>query len=282
MAKYEWNRPAAWDLAASHHQLPSSEQHRRSVTELLINSTTSSPASLCILGVGPANDLNLSQLADRFAQIELVDLQLELMQQAVRVQGVDQRSGIGLKSLEVTGIQQAIHDWSTANVPSEADLDRVIQIASNFEWRSLSLPVDVMASTCLLSQLVLSIVNRLGDQHPRFVECLQAIRARHLELLIEAVKPGGTALLVFDFVSSDSIPEIATLQGVPLQQKLAEALTQNNFFHGMHPLKMLSSARDYPPLASKIEQAALSLPWIWNTGSRQYAVCCLRMRRKSS
>lgn len=282
MAKYEWNRPGAWDLAAAQHQLPSPEQHRRAITDLLLNSVATQPASLCILGVGPANDLNLKLLVDRFARIELVDNNLEMMQQAVRMQGIADREGVRLRELEVTGIQTAIQAWSPDVQVPDSEIDQVIEQVNRFDWNSLERPVDVAASTCLLSQLVLSVVTRLGDRHPRFVELLQAVRARHLELLLQAVKPGGTALLVFDFVSSDSIPEIATLQGVPLQQKLAAALEQNDFFHGMHPLKMLSLARDYPPIASQVEHAALSLPWIWNAGTRQYAVCCLRMRRKSS
>ena len=110
---------------------------------------------------------------------------------------------------------------------------------------------------------------------------MKAIRAGHLRLLLERTAPGGTAILVTDFVSSDTAPALAAIVEPAWAELLPRLIRERNFFTGLNPEALVSLARTDLDLSATTESATLIGPWRWNLGSRWYAVCALQVRKKA-
>jgi hypothetical protein len=139
---------------------------------------------------------------------------------------------------------------------------------------------DVVASTCLLSQLISAVVSTVGERHPQFLEAIQGVRLGHLRLLADLIVPGGKGLLITDIVSSDTFPVLGTVPHEALPGVLVQLLRVQNFFHGLSPSVMMSVLRNDPFLASRVEALEGIPPWRWDLGVRVYAVLGLTWKRK--
>ena len=60
--------------------------HREAVADLISRTPQPGSASLCILGAGNCNDLDLVRFTSRFAQVHLVDLDRQAMDKGVQRQ----------------------------------------------------------------------------------------------------------------------------------------------------------------------------------------------------
>ena len=119
----------------------------------------------------------------------------------------------------------------------------------------------------------------MSENHPRFLELVQLVRRRHLEMLAELVAPGGAGLLITDLVSSDSAPQILTEQEVALPALVAQLIHQQNFFTGLNPAVLLQLLATEPRLKEKVREIEAIYPWRWKLGPRTYAVYAIRFRR---
>src|SRR5262249_21905853 len=141
-------------------------------------------------------------------------------------------------------------------------------------------PFTVAASTCLLSQLINAVVQAVGATHPRFLPLIQAVRAGHLRLLNRLIAPGGRGVLITDFVSSQTVPNLATLPENALENTLVELIRQGNFFHGLNPYALIAAFRGDSAASSGAIDVQSLRPWRWNLGPRLYAVWGLKWRRQ--
>ena len=127
---------------------------------------------------------------------------------------------------------------------------------------------DVVASTCVLSQLIVPVVDTLGEQNPHFLPVIQAVRLGHLRLLVKLTAPGGIGVLLTDIVSSDTYPQLKDVTAEALPAVLASLIRQRNFFHGLNPAVLLSSFQTDPMLASCVEsvgsRSAVALESCWS------------------
>src|SRR5262249_11162330 len=117
-------------------------------------------------------------------------------------------------------------DWLERCSPSSTISD---QDVAEFAVASLAtvqprLPgsFDIVASTCLLSQLISSAVVAMGDGHPKFAAVMQSLRAGHLRLMNNLLIPGGTGVLVTDIVSSDTCAELWKINEQSLRTKIVD------------------------------------------------------------
>ena len=76
--------------------------HRSVVTELLVRASSSDKSSLCVLGAGNCNDLDLQQLQHNFSEIHLVDLDDEAISEGVK-------SAIAGRAIEAEPARQLRH-----------------------------------------------------------------------------------------------------------------------------------------------------------------------------
>jgi hypothetical protein len=262
----------AWDIFTS---------HRRRITELLQASLTPRRSRLCVLGAGNSNDLDLQVLLSCYREIHLVDLDAEALAQGVARQGLGGNGAIQLYGgLDVTGMLDKLGAWPADTVPEAADLVGFVEAPIRHVTTTLPLLFDVVASTCLLSQLMGSFVKAVGEHHPRFLELLQALRLGHLRLLTHLIAAGGAGLLVSDFVSSDSFAPLGAVPEEELFHVLAQLVRERNFFHGVNPAAIAMVLRTDPVIASQLEQVEPLPPWRWNLGPRLYAVWAMIMKKR--
>jgi len=256
--------------------------HREKVMGLLLRGAAGQNQRLCLLGAGNCNDLDLSRLTDRFQEVNLVDIDGEALAAGVAAQQVSNQDRIRMHAdVDVTGIAEWLARWGPDALPDGEQISQCIERALHARSVAISTPQDVAASVCLLSQLIDSVANALGEDHPSFLEIVTAVRIRHLRLLAEMVRPGGRVLLVADFVSAVTCPTLSSVAESQLADFAGQLIRERNFFTGSNPFVLRSLFTSDPWLAANVENVQLSQPWLWHFPSRVYAVCAVEATRKS-
>jgi len=250
--------------------------HRERLTGHLTDLVGQQQRRLCILGAGNCNDLDLNQLSQVFSEIHLVDLDESALAHALEFQGLTGEAPLFLHACDLTGVGQQLAAWNATDSDADVGLAEIIQQLSKPAVLDLPGTFDVVCSTCLLSQLIHLSVNTVGETHPRFEELMIAIRAQHYQTMIDLMGESGSGLLVSDFVSSTSAPDLPQVPDEQLTQYLSQLLSTRNFFHGVHPGVLLSLLVGATPLASQVRDVEMLPPWRWDLGSRQYAVAAIR------
>jgi hypothetical protein len=208
--------------------------HRDKATGLLSNATRA--GRLCVLGAGNANDLDLNVLLGFYREIHLTDLDAEALSLGVARQGLEGCPAIYLQGgIDLTEMMDVMASWSPSSPVSDDDLTACAEHPLRRVRPAMPGPFDVVVSCCLLSQIINCVVRTAGEQHPRFLAAIQAVRVGHLRLLVDLVAPGGVGLLITDLVSSDTCPPLASIADAELPALASRLLQQRNFFHGVNP-----------------------------------------------
>jgi hypothetical protein len=226
-------------------------KHRQRVSELLMNAAGShGEPTLCVLGAGNGNDLDLSLLSQRYRRITLVDIDRLALENCLarQVNEVQQRIEL-IGDVDLSGLL--------------APLERTF---GGF---------DVVASTCLLTQLI-DMIAPEGSTDAGYVERVLAVRDQHLKLICDSIVSGGSGLLITDFVSSDTLPQLLTVGDDALEAVLAVAINQRNFFTGANPAVLAERLGGISHGVAK-----LTSPWRWQLGNRVYAVCAIETKNVS-
>jgi hypothetical protein len=247
--------------------------------QLLVEARREAGRSLCILGPGNGNDIELESLAQEFERITLVDVDETAVARAVGrldkygVHGVKQFSPVDL-----SGILPVLESWMRHRNPTDAEISAVVRSARGAPRPNVG-SSDVVASTCMLTQLIDSVYMALPTEHPRCVELVMSVRDRHLEIILELLKPGGVGVLVTDFVATETAPELAQLDELLLPHAAVKWIEARNFFTGANPFAIrdyYNRSRGPGPCAS---DAQVKGPWRWDLGAKQLAVSAVTFRR---
>lgn len=252
------------------------KSHRDRITDLVRNfapqATPATCKELTILGAGNCNDLDLNALLADGWQIHLVDLDADALTRGTSQQGLagDDRiathGGVDLTSM-----------WDElSSLTPETDPELVREIAQRLPLSRPTYelpPAHVVLSVGLISQLVEAAVLSIGDQHPAFVELVQALRLQHLRLVNELTEPGGTFIVTSEVVSTDTAPQLAGVHYDELPSVLSKLLLEGNFFSGLHPGLIGQTLQTDRAIADQMESLRVAGPWLWNLGVRTYAVC---------
>jgi hypothetical protein len=142
-------------------------------------------------------------------------------------------------------------------------------------------PFDVVASTCLLTQIQRAPVAVLGDQHRLFEAVRHTLSVTHLRVLHALTRPGGCALVVTD-VSADALEALpAEAPGeslVPLVSLLCE---QGSVFQVAHPELLRAIGKDDPVLARDVVVSPVLDAWFWHNGpGSRFLVYALELARR--
>jgi len=262
--------------------------HRRHVTERLLDiavgaagtTPTARVQQLCLLGAGNANDVDLPRLLERFERLLLVDLDADALQSGVARQRLEAEPRVATRALDVTGNADLLTQLSPALPLDDLRLRACREQTAAGPPGELGGPFDVVASLCLMTQLIDSVLLTLGERHPAAIDLLMGIRNQHLRQLIELTRPGGTALLVTDVVSSASHPPLAHATEAELPGLVARLINERNFFTGANPFALRAFFQTDSRIAPWVEHVELTNPWLWDFGPRVYAVCALVVRRR--
>lgn len=282
-------RDGHWEASAGHRAL---------VTECILSLAPKPPGRLCLLGAGNANDLDLPRLLAAFGEVHLVDLDSEALQRGVARQvPASERGKLRLHgAVDVTGVGEAL---DAVGDRSSAELERLVDRALEAEPVSLSVseragvrdvertsirylppgPFEVVASVGILSQLIDIVVRAVPRTNRCFMPLLLSVRTGHLRLMARLTAPGGHGLLITDFVSSETVPELATVDSAELPALAARLANQRNFFHGLNPLVLPTLLDGDPILRELVASRAHRGYWLWNQQSRVYAVLAIEFTR---
>ncbi len=273
------NREArlGWDLY---------QGHRDKVTQCLLHAVTQpqptpSKPTLCVLGAGNCNDLDLQRLRQSFSLIHLIDLDAEALATGCVQQNVASDPAIVQQGgVDVTNLASRVQAWKPDQpIPAHeiqgALLDAIARPLPGLPTTQF----DVVASVGLLTQLIEMVMVTVGPQHPQFLDIMTAVRLRHLRLLLELTKPGGTAWLIFEVVSTMTCPELLQVPESAIWPVLKLAIDQQNFFTGANPAVINQLFLRDPELAAAIAKLETPPPWLWNFFSRTYAVCAFGTKK---
>jgi hypothetical protein len=265
--------------AGSRDQWAGFEGHRAKVSSLLGAGSPPGLTRLCVLGAGNGNDLDLPSLLEAHREVHLVDLDAEALARGAERQGVlDHPRLFRHGGLDVTAMVDAFARWSPLDPVPDADLAALVDWPARRVPLVLPGPFDVVASTCLLSQIVGNAFVGLSENHAQIDEAVSAIRLGHLRLLAELARPGGQVLLISDVVNSERAPELLDLPDSALPGFLSERAARGGTIRGMNPSKLVVILRRDPVLASKIAGVELVPPWRWKLHQRVYLVWASRWR----
>lgn len=263
------------------------EPHRRRVMDLALGaqgalrsaepSSASGPAA--ILGAGNCNDVELASLTSRFAEVHLVDLDGEALQGAAQRQPEEVRAKLVLHGgVDLSAIGDLLAAWDR-RAPSPALIDAAVTAAAS----GVALPVGELClclSSCLLTQMILSVVDRLGERHPRGVDLARALRGGHLRAIARSLRRGGVGVVVSDMVSSDTVPALHAVPTGALRGRMEALVRARNFFTGANPFLLAAALKREPDLAPLVEDVELCDPWLWQISPRRcYLVFAVRFRR---
>lgn len=261
--------------AGSRDQWPGFEGHRRQVSGLL----GAGGGRLCVLGVGNGNDLDMPALLTACREVHLVDLDSGALAGGAGRQGVSNHPGLRLYGdLDVTGVLEAFAGWAPGSEVGPGDVGAVASAPERLVAPGLPGPFDVVASTCLLSQLIGNAFHSVGENHAQFLPLVQAVRLGHLRLLTGLTRPGGSCLLVTDVVSSDTLPGLGSLPEGALAGLIPGLVRDRNFFHGVNPGAIASVFQSDPVLRARVAGLEWVGPWRWKLHDRVYLVVALRCR----
>ena len=262
-----------WDLFAS---------HRECTTRLICESvgrsqSSAADPSLAILGAGNGNDLDLKTLAAKFDKIHLFDLDATALEylQAKQLDDPEVAQAVVIESpVDLTGAAAELD-----SLPDELTEAKAVELGAKLQSVNNVLPgrtFDLVVSTCLLTQLLSHVVHCVGDEAEFKNYLMVKIRDGHLKLMSRLIRPAGAGVLVTDFVSSDTLPELneATTDQAVLEVS-RKAIATRNFFTGANPWAVKDS------LAKMIQEPpelpwSIAPPWRWKIGQRRsYAVTAI-------
>lgn len=260
------------------------EPHRRRVTELLVGLEKvpqvigpRESTHLAILGAGNANDLDLTRLSLHFGKVDLFDLDKSALHHGFVAQ--DSPRFVFLRGGgDLTGVWTQLESCQPL-APGDEAFDRLIR-DSAAPLRLVDETYAVVASTCLLSQLIDAVAITLGTDHPRFLEVVLAIRDGHLKLMADLLEPGGAGVLITDFVSSVTAPALPSLSPEALPGELSKMIQTGNFFTGLNPFAIVQRLDEFST-ALGIDSNSIECltPWLWDFGPRVYAVTAITFHK---
>ena len=247
------------------------------MTSLLVDASRG--GDLCVLGAGNGSDLDLPALAERYETIHLVDLDGEALARCVDGAPAALRPRlVSHAGVDLSGFTARLDDWGEA-FPPAAELGRAAQPAIHGILRDLGRAFDVVVSTCALSQLAVPYHRAWILSTADWARLHAAVTAVHLATLAAATKPGGTAILVFDVLSSKNAPALRGLEDAA--REAVAAFAERHVADGGVPL-------DPDPAALQARLATLgrlavaprlTAPWAWNIGAETQLVYGLMFTR---
>lgn len=244
--------------------------HRWHQTELIqglgLKSEGLGGQRLCVLGAGNAYDLDLEALLTRFAEVHLVDIDAAALRGArARVPEGPRQRLLAHAPVDLSGWFQHLERWGKMQVTPQ-ELMAAPATGAKGIAAAVPGPFDVVVSTCLLTQLQLSLLQLIGERHQLFVALREFLTLTHLRTLAALTKPGGRALLVTDLCEKAVFPAGRPQDDADLQPLMQELVTAGHVIHSSHPELIKITLGDDPVLARTFSPAEVSAPWLWQNG----------------
>lgn len=258
------------------------ESHRQSQTDFILSSRQEPGGSLCVLGAGNCFDLDLPRVTQFFDAVHLVDIDPVAVKKArERLPSADAAKVHLHAPVDVSGANDKLEAWRDKKVSPDA-LIAFPEAAARALEKRLPGPFDCVASTCLVSQLLLTYRRVLGEQHQLFQAGLITLLVAHLRVLAALTRKGGEALLITDITTD----EIAPLGKLNLDSNAAALLDtlarENQIFNYLDPALLASLCEQDPVLSQAVTFSPPERVWKWqNTPHRAFLVYGVKLLRRN-
>ncbi len=223
-------------------------------------------------------DLDLRQLKTLFPNVNLLDLDRKAVES-----GVGAVESLSSSELQIVGPIDLASPLATMKLSDLQETAAITQFCKELAAPFAVMPVeaaDVVVSTCVLSQMLSAMTNLVTDKHPHFLPLIQAVRRGHLVRMLQLLKSGGRGILISDLFSSESTPQLTSIDEAGLPKLLAQALAAGNFFlgasSGCDAAGPWNSSRHR--IIDRISRYDRSVALA--DGARAYAVYAITFRRK--
>jgi hypothetical protein len=257
-------------------------EHRRHVTTRLAEKASRGVSRLCVLGAGNANDLDLVELLATFREVHLVDLDADALQLGADRQGASGRPSLHFhRRIDVTGMLDVMTSWTPMTPIANSSLHALSHWPHERVSAVLPGPFDVVASTCLISQLLETATHALGPSHRSLSDVLRSLRVGHLRLLAELLAPSDTAFLISELASSQNVPDLDRWNDAELSTRAVALECEDSVFGGLDRWALLEILRGDPFLRSRVGLIETSNPWRWRLHERTYLTRALSFQRHS-
>ena len=257
--------------------------HRARLTDVLAASAPGNGGTLCLLGAGRCNDVDLERLASTFTEIHLVDIDAKALEAAKARQSPEVRSRLVIHGpVDLMGLSpKRLRKWKARPpTPNEVAASGV----STFEWllERLPGPFDVVASTCVLTQMAFELRDGLGGQHKMLGAIRLSMVLTHLRSLVALTAPGGASVLACDLASSSHFPLDQLPADAALLDVMGQIIESESFYASANPNLILQLWEQDELLQLSTTEPDLFDPWLW-TGpqSRTYLVYAIRAIRRT-
>ncbi len=244
------------------------ESHRNQQTDLILTTAPAQSGRLCVLGAGNCFDLNLNQIASKFQEVHLVDIDRAALVGARSRLPKNLAKKIHIHSpVDISCANNKLEAWRDMRVTPEALIDFPSE-ATKVLMEKLPGPFDCVVSTCLLSQLLLTYRKILGENHVLFNAGLMTLIIAHFRSLVSLTAASGNCIFVTD-ISKNTIAPLSDFSpdqnGIPF---LLARSAANQIFNYLEPGFLKGLIQQDPFIASN---AVLSEPlksWLWQNGPR--------------
>lgn len=256
--------------------------HRNKLTGLLLERARSAESRLCLLGAGNANDVDLVALCEGYGEVHLVDLDPEALERAAAsVPGPLASKLVRHAPIDVSGVLDKLERWGALRLTPE-ELMGNAEATGHQVLQSTGGPFDVVASTCLLTQIQLAPVVVLGDRHRLFEAVRHTITVTHQRVLHALTRPGGVGLLVTD-VSADAIAPLPADDGkTDFRALVATLIAEGKVFQVAQPDLIRAIGRDDPVLAKGSKASPVLDAWLWDNGpNARFLVYAMELARSA-
>jgi len=239
--------------------------HRERLTGLVLRAAPGDGARLCVLGAGNCLDLELEALSARYREIHLVDLDDEALRAAYARQPDAVRAKLSLHApVDISGLFERLERWAGGSVTPDDLMSLPVAVPSELA-RRLPVPFDVVLSSCLLTQIQLTLYRVLTERHPLFEPLRELVGLSHLRALASLVAKGGRAILATDVASTvDGSLDLASL-GDP-REALRKTLDEGRAIDVADPRHIAWLATVDPMLARIIRVSEAGETWFWHNG----------------
>ena len=181
--------------------------------------------------------------------------------------------------VELSGVLRELESWRARRRRTDTEISavkRTVMAAPRPEIGEF----DVVASTCILTQLIDAVYMAMPAKHSRRDELLFAVRDRHLEMIIEMLNPGGVGVLVTDFVVAEATHDLAPLAELALSSSTQVGMRRSEFFTGTDPFEIRDFYKRLRGPGPTVECVSIEGPWRWEVGGRVLGVCAVTFRRR--
>ncbi len=257
------------------------EEHRERLTSLVKARAPSGHrgSTLCVLGAGNCNGLDLDALLGCFERIHLVDLDSGALERAVeRCPPATRRRLVMHAPVDLSGVLPALPRWR-GEPPEPLELASLFGAAPRTIAATLPGPFDVVVSDCILSQIYWTCFQALGNGGA-LRDVLATALAIHLRSLAALTFPCGTALLITDAVTSETVPLGELFERYDPLELLHGLDRQGLLFSGTSPA-FIARELAGETLAGDFGPPEIIAPWLWRMGrSRSALVYALALAKK--